>query len=275
MAARNDRFGLCSGRVTVIIGFIGDVHALAAVATCQVVMGRKFDLLIQVGDMGAYPDESSLDPATNRYVAADPAQADFARLLRVDGARADKLHRIRAELPTPINFVWGNHEDFDWLYGLPVDEHTGTAPVDAFDILRYVPDGSVLRYGELRIAFLGGVEERSDERGIDHEAYDSLMDAGASVIDILVTHEGPYGTSIGYRGDVHGSHMMTRLIEHIRPAFHVAGHAHQVSGPTEFGPTTYLGLDCLVASPIWHPEARGLQQGCLGILDTEAGACPR
>lgn len=43
-----------------LIGFVGDVHgrvfhAIAALATWQVRTGKRFDLLIQVGDLGAYP----------------------------------------------------------------------------------------------------------------------------------------------------------------------------------------------------------------------------
>ena len=65
--------------------------------------------------------------------------------------------------------------------------------------------------------------------------------------------------------------MITDLIENTRPAFHVAGHAHVLAGPTRFGETTYLGLDCVVASPLYHPEAQGFQPGCLAVLDTDHG----
>ncbi len=255
-----------------IIGFIGDVHgqvfhATALAATWQVVTGKRFDILIQVGDMGAYPNTPN-DAATERYLALDPSQADFSRLLKADGKLAAHLRQVRECLAGPIYFVRGNHEDFDFLNHLQVDGTAKSAAVDPFDLYRYVPDGTVLEFDGTKVAFLGGVEERSDARAIDKEAYQSLMDLGPGRIDILVTHEGPYGTSTGYHGDVHGSHMMTRLIESIKPTYHVAGHAHQVSGPTTFGPTTYLGLDGLVASARWEPERNGFKEGCLAVLDT-------
>lgn len=62
---------------------------------------------------------------------------------------------------------------------------------------------------------------------------------------------------------------MSDLLERLGPSFHVAGHAHQLSGPSLYGVTTYLGLDGLLASRRWYPESRGLQKGCLGVLDTE------
>lgn len=263
-----------------LIGFIGDVHgrvfhAIAAAATWQVQIGKRFDLLIQVGDLGAFPDVDKLDPATTRYLAADPAEADFSRFLRAEGERAEALRHLREQFASAIYFIRGNHEDFAWLRQLPVDATSRTVPIDPFDLFRYVSDSTVLKFGGLQIGFLGGVEERTDEAAIDLAAYQALMDLGPGTIDVLVTHEGPYGTSVGYRGAIHGSPLISRLVEHLQPTLHLAGHAHVLSGPHTFGRTTYLGLDCLVASPIWQPEARGLKAGCLAVLDTNtAGLWP-
>ena len=217
--------------------------------------------------MGAFPDTNRVDAATERYLILDPSQADFSRLIRADGCLAESVRRFREQLASPIYFVRGNHEDFDYLSQLRIDQ-TLTCPVDPFDLLRYVPDGTVLQFGELQIAFLGGVEKHSDARAINKEAYQSLMDMGPGVVDVLVTHEGPYGTSIGYHGDVHGSKLMSGLIEQLQPSYHVAGHAHQLSGPSTFAKTTYLGLDGLVASARWEPEKNGFKKGCLAVLDT-------
>ncbi len=174
-------------------------------------------------------------------------------------------------LACPIYFIRGNHEDFAWLAQLPIDGDEGTAVADPFDLFRYVPDGTLLQFGELRLAFLGGVEEQTDEATIDRSAYDALMALGGNALDVLVTHEGPYGSSIGFHGDTHGSPLISRLIEQTRAKFHVAGHAHCVSGPRLYGDTLYFGLDILVAPPFWYPDAKGLQAGCLASLDTRTG----
>jgi hypothetical protein len=137
-----------------------------------------------------------------------------------------------------------------------------------------VPDGTILRPGGLRVAFLGGVEERTDERGFDRTAYAALLARGPGQIDVLVAHEGHYGTSIGYRGDVHGSRLLTRLLERTRPAFFLFAHAHRLIGPGTCGPTTHLGLDGLVASLKWFPDARGLRPGCLAVLDIDPAGAP-
>ena len=259
-----------------LIGFVGDLHgrvlhALALIVTWQKRYGRRFDLVVRVGDMGAFPDMSSLERTANRHFALDPSQRDFVRLICADEGLAESLGRLRRCLAGPVHFIRGNHEDFDWLEQLPRYLSSGTAAVDRCGLMRYVPDGTVMTFGGLRIPFLGGVEERDDAAGINRGAYETLLTPEPGNIDVLVTHQGPYGSSTGSRGDIHGSRMITDLIECVRPTFHVAGHAHVLSGPTRFGETTYLGLDCVVASPLYHPEAQGFQPGCLGVLDTDLG----
>ncbi|HEV8639092.1 MAG TPA: metallophosphoesterase [Chloroflexota bacterium] len=260
-----------------LIGFLGDVHgqvfhALAVVATCQAEMGERFDLVVQVGDLGAYPDPdpARMDEAGRRYLQADPSQADFSRLLRATGRRTESLRRLRARLVAPVHFLRGNHEDFAWLNGLPRDPVSGTAPVDPFDLFRYVPDGAVLKAGAWRIAFLGGAEEGGDtEAGIDPVAVESLAARGAGAFEVLVTHDAPHGVGVGFYGQTQGARAVTRLIETVQPAFHVAGHLALI-GPQRFGGTTSLVLEGLSSSPLWNPSPY-LQVGCLAVLDTTAG----
>jgi hypothetical protein len=261
----------------VLIGFVGDVHgqvfhALAALATLQERLGRRLDLLVQVGDMGACPDPARLDEASVRYLEADPSQGDFGRLLRAEGELAGRLRRLRGEFSGPLHFIRGNHEDYPWLRGLPVDAAPGTAAVDPFDLLRYVPDGTVLGFGELAVAFLGGEESGGsvEDGEIDPEAHGRLMELGPGAVDLLVTHDAPYGLSTGYHGQVQGSRLIAELVGRLQPTFHVAGHYH-LNGPRRYGRTTFLCLSQLVDSPIWRPEARGLQGGCLAVLDAEKG----
>ncbi len=255
-----------------LICFVGDVHgrifhAIAAVATLQAKLGKRFDLIIQVGDLG-FPDNDRADEPTKRYLAVDPAEGELALLATADGARAEALRRARHLFMGPLHFVRGNHEDFEWLASLSIDADSHTAAADHLDLLRYVPDGTVLEFDDLRVAFLGGVEELPGAPAIDRGSYESLLAMPPGAIDLLITHEGPYGTSTGYRGDVLGSRLISALLETLQPRYHIFGHAHCPIGPQPFGPTTLLGLDALVASRLWHPEQGGLKPGCLAVLDT-------
>ena len=171
-----------------------------------------------------------MDESSQRHMALDPAQADFSRLLQAHGLRAERLRAIRKEFASPIHFLRGNHEDFQYLSELP-REPGGTAKVDDFDLLRYVPDGAVLEAGGLRIAFLGGIEtDETGSRSIDTHAYEKLMDMGPGSLDILATHDPPHGVGVGYRGRVAGSRLVTALIEHTQPPLHISGHVHHLNG---------------------------------------------
>ena len=99
-----------------------------------------------------------IDGAGRRHIELDPAEADFSRLRQADGLRAERLRAMRSEMASPIHFLRGNHEDFQYLSGLLRKEADRTARVDDFNLFRYVLDGTVPRTRDLRIAFLGGVE---------------------------------------------------------------------------------------------------------------------
>jgi hypothetical protein len=58
----------------VLIGFVGDVHgrvfhALAALATWRAETGRRFDLVIQVGDLGAFETPFDFDAWAEAFLA--------------------------------------------------------------------------------------------------------------------------------------------------------------------------------------------------------------
>ena len=258
-----------------LIGLLGDVHgrafhALAAVAEWQETLGRRFDLVVQVGDLGAYTSVERMDAASRRYLDADPSQADFGRLLTAAGRRAASLRRVRRRFDGPIYFICGNHEEFAWLAALPRDA-PGTAAVDPFDLFRYVPDGTVLSVGGWTLTFLGGAEpgDPNDEEGaaLDEAVAGRLLELEPGSLDGLVTHDGPYGIGTSYYGTTQGAPAISRLVERLRPRFHVAGHLHHLIGPREANGTTYVGLAGLGAAP--RPL---LSEGAGAAIDTETGA---
>jgi hypothetical protein len=249
-----------------LVGFLGDLHnrvfhGLAVLLEWQRRAGRRFALVVQVGDLGVpEPDPNA------RF--KDEADGHFRDFLGATGRRAASLHRTRSLLANPVLFLRGNHEDPAWLAGLPADGHS-----DRFDLFRYATDGTLLELDGWRLGLIGGVEpvdpNDGPETAVDRAAADRLLAAGR--LDVLVTHDGPYGIGTSYYGKVQGSPVVTELVERLRPRFHVAGHYHHLIGPKPLGGSTYLGLDGIVASPRWFPEKTGLQPGCLAVLDTATG----
>jgi len=220
--------------------------------------------------MDIFPDESTMDHFGKTYLKLDPSSGDIRRMLNPSAREAEIIRRLRSNILSPIYFVRGNHEDFEWLASLAINQDTNTAPVDEFDCFHYAPDGTILTCQGLKIGFLGGLEFYTDNRGIDREKYQELKSSPVGSIDILITHEGPYGFTKGFRGDVQGSQMITELIEALQPRYFFSGHTELV-GPCHIGETVYLNLGDLVYSARWEPEKTGLKRGCMAILDTDNG----
>jgi Icc-related predicted phosphoesterase len=256
------------------IAFIGDIHgrifhAIATILTWQIVNNQKFDMIIQVGDFGAYPkpDGSML---SNKFVLEDPTELDFSKYINADLELQNDLRYIREHLICPIHFIKGNHEDFQWL-NLISENGTKIAAIDKVDLIRYIPDGTVKDFQGVRLAFLGGIETSEQElRSIDYKAYNKLLENKPGDIDILVTHDSPYGTGISFTGEVQGSRKITELVKSIQPKYLIAGHYHHMIGPLELEKTKYIGLNILIA-PMKKDKSGCVQQGSLAVLDTTKG----
>lgn len=252
------------------IAFLGDIHgrvfhALAVLAKWQKVYNEKLDLVIQAGDFGAYPypDEHLLN---NRFVKKDPTELDFSRYIKGDGDTSDFFNMIKTQLKTPIYFIRGNHEDFDWLDSL--NDKDGICSVGEDGLLRYIKDGTVHKFGDMNIAFLGGADFGAKHEGfIDLKALERLMNTKYK-INILVTHEIYHGIGFSYHGLTQGSRNITMLVEKIKPEYHITAHYHHMMEPHQKHGTVHLGLNNLV-SPLRGKPGRNLKPGWMAVLDTE------
>jgi Icc-related predicted phosphoesterase len=253
------------------IAFVGDIHgrvfhAIATIIKWQTINNQKLDMIIQVGDLGAYPkpDDTMLN---NKFILEDPTELDFSKYINADLELQDDLWYARHQLSQPIHFIRGNHEDFEWL-NLISENGTKITAIDKFDIIRYIPDGTIIDLNGIKIAFLGGIETDKEElRAIDFKAYSNLIKYEPGVIDILVTHDSLYGTGISFKGEVQGSKKVTQLVEAIQPKYLVAGHYHHMIEPQQIGTTKYLGLNILIP-PIRKDKLGCVQKGSIAVLDT-------
>ncbi len=64
------------------IAVFADVHGriLLAFLLCarwEQETGQRIDLILQAGDLGAFPDSAALDKATRRFASADPTELGF------------------------------------------------------------------------------------------------------------------------------------------------------------------------------------------------------
>lgn len=81
--------------------------------------GVKLDGLLQVGDLGYFPNPSRLDKATRRHAEDDPLELGARDVVQPNQLADSILNNV--EVP-PLWFVPGNHEDF-----VALDEHKRAA----------------------------------------------------------------------------------------------------------------------------------------------------
>jgi hypothetical protein len=222
--------------------------------------------LLQVGDLGFFPDPSNLDKATRRHAERDPLELG-ASLVTTRNAQATAI--LEAEdVPEGLWFTQGNHEDYA---ALDECERAGGSRADAFAVDAYarvfcVRDGRVATLpGGLRVAALWGIDSQAPaaRRRLPARAYLRPRQANAlaaAAFDVLLTHDSP-------RDAVRpgsGSTEIDAVINLARPAFaffgHYGGTGRRVQG--DFGDTQVYHLGgCELRGPGGSAE-----DGSVGVL---------
>ncbi len=99
------------------IAVFADIHGrvLLAFKLCarwERETGEKLDLILQAGDLGAFPNPDALDRATRAHAKADPSELGF---MNDFGAYSEDVEATLAQTTCPMICVRGNHEDHVWL----------------------------------------------------------------------------------------------------------------------------------------------------------------
>jgi Icc-related predicted phosphoesterase len=263
------------------IAFIGDVHGcvlhgLGALLALQRHRKIRLEAAIQVGDLGAYPAPERMDDPSRRFAAENPAQGDFFRLLDPSPELSSAVHHALEQVP-PVLFASGNHEDFEWLARLHQAHGSSIVAIDRIGAYRHVECGHLAVVADQRTAFLGRIESPG-YMDLEPEAYATLLATEPGTIDILITHDGPYGLCQDWRGQTEGSPKLATLVEHLQPRLHVSGHYHHENGPRQYGRTLSYALGQLVSPKTnrWRPDRANPEQrvtpGSIALLDTQTYA---
>jgi Calcineurin-like phosphoesterase len=225
------------GRATYLI--FGDLHgrvlpAFRMALVWQREHGETVDGILQVGDMGFFPDPNHLDRSTRKHSRDDPLELG-ARLVAFPSPEADAVFD-NSEAQATMWFTAGNHEDFAALEelrhapGCTADDF----PVDYYGRLRLIRDGAVREQlpGGLRVGALWGIDDQAPRARrrtapaarLRLRSADRLM---ARTFDVLLTHESPRDLMQAEAG----SDAITALIRHVRPPFAFFGHYHEYTPP--------------------------------------------
>jgi Icc-related predicted phosphoesterase len=188
--------------------------------------GEQIDLILQAGDVGIFPDESWLDGPTIRHARRDPEELGFMHYFaRHDPTTAATLQRIHSNLIC----VRGNHEAHVWL-----DQHEKQTadplfPVDVYQRVYCLKSGLPYTFSQngehITILGIGRIASQDGQVGhkLSHlQDYElaRLQALAHPQIDILLTHDAPYG--LLYRES--GLRVIQDVLEEHRPLYHFFGH---------------------------------------------------
>lgn len=248
----------------------GDLHgrvlpAFTLALAWQREHDQPVDALLQVGDLGYFPDLTRLDRATKRHAEKDMLELGVQQIL-YPNRFADALF---GELDLPgMWFTAGNHEDHEMLEaqadapGSTEDDY----PVDYHGRVRCIHDGRVATLpGGLTVGALWGIDDLAPRARRNTVPKGRLRERSATQLagtsfDVLLSHESPRDAF--YLDS--GSEAISALIGLAQPRFAFFGHYHGAGRLDEcdFGTTQVFHLAGL--------ELRGsgntAEDGSVGVL---------
>ncbi len=253
----------------------GDLHgrilpAVRCAAAWAKDHGTPVDGVLQVGDLGFFPDPTRMDRATLRHAADDPLEygaADVVDRNPFADAAFDDPHA-----PPALWFTAGNHEDFGELDRLGGGRGPDF-PVDAYGRVRAIRNGHAVELaGGPTVGAVWGVDGESPNRRtnlppaayISERAVDRLL--ARNGFDVLLCHDAP----LDARRAGYGSRMLRSLIELARPAFAFFGHykGAGAESPVDYGPTRAFHM----AGFELHGPGGRAETGSVGVLTWAGGS---
>lgn len=212
------------------IAIVSDVHGkillpFKLVDLYQKETGKKVDLILQCGDLGAYPTMENLDKATIRHAQYDRDELGF----HDDFTKADPLIAAFLEkLGLEMICVRGNHEDHDFLDALEQQSTASRFPIDVYKRVWICKSGQVqtlnLHDETLNVVGIGRIGDRkgrSEKRFIqDYERQEiNKLYKLKTDLDLLITHD--KGGSLA--GD-YGMKEIRDLLDDVIFRYHFYGH---------------------------------------------------
>ena len=258
------------------VAVFADVHGklLLCFQLCaqwQQETGERVDLILQAGDLGAFPDLNRIDRATRRHAEKDPGELGFLHhFCTLDPTIA----AILAQTQCPLVFVRGNHEDHRWLDKL---ESTAPGPVFEVDIYKRV---YCLKTGwrynftagtdTLHILGIGRVAPRLGDPDITQPQYiqqyemEQVYNLDSLPFDILLSHDSAHNAVT----PDYGMEEIRLILDSYQPSYHFYGHTGEPCTIRESG--NGHTLSCKLSDLSWDWDNHGhLLPGAMGLLRWE------
>lgn len=216
------------------IALFADIHGkillpFKLVDLYQKETGEVIDLILQCGDIGAFPDLDNLDKATIRHAKKDRDELGFHDDFVVV---KPTIKAFLEELNIDMICVRGNHEDHDFLDELE-KQHPNESlfPIDVYQKVFVCKTGFVQHFEKdddellfIGIGRIGDRKGRKDEKFIqDYERRQlKKLIKSNGMYDLLITHDKDDMSERGY-----GSAEIREVLDNIIFQYHFYGHTGQ------------------------------------------------
>lgn len=253
------------------IAIFADIHGkillpFKLVGLYQQTTGEKVDLILQCGDMGAYPDLNKLDKATLKHAKYNRDELGFAEgFVKVDAAIQQFLEKLDLEMIC----VRGNHEDHDYLDELEqTHQKENRFPIDIYKKVWVCKSGKIQRYSKHReelvfvgVGRIGDRKGRLEKRFIqtyEKQVIKKLLNTKED-FDLLLSHDKDDSSQRGY-----GMAELRTLLDNVLFYYHFYGHTGEDFKEEE----DYNGItrSCKIKELEFN-EAGLLPYGCMIILE--------
>ena len=237
----------------------------------QQTTGKSIDLIVQCGDMGAFPDKSRMDKATLRHAARDRDELGFMDdFVHAKPPIAQFLDRLNLNMLC----VRGNHEDHEFLDELERQSVQAAFPIDAYRRVWVLKTGEpfvLQKDGEsLEILGIGRIGDRKQRpHGEFIQEYERqtlrrfIKDClkNKHDLDVLITHDQPADSQSGY-----GAEEIADVLDQLAFAYHFYGH----TGEAYRQNLADNGITRSVKIKELEFDRQGkLSEGCMLILEVE------
>lgn len=255
----------------------------------QIQHRMHLDGALLAGDLGCFPEDSSFDKATRRWIACDPEEAGFSRYFMRPKAEIEAVfsgpleHGAFAIVRCPIVFVAGNHESFAYLAECETTAPLPGAPRETFSVDCYrkihcLRNGAVTTLTgadgmSLRVGGLWGVENAREgsPRKLSKSAAERLCDKGANSFDLLLTHDAPGHSYTGRTG----SETISGVLATCAPPLHLFGHVHPLNGTHEYHHESIPTRSWIFEDAGFGRDCNGSLEGAMGVLTGSKAAGTR
>lgn len=189
--------------------------------------GEKIDLILQCGDMGAFPDMGNMDKATIKHAKRDKQELGFSRQFTYINK---EIEQFLDELDIDMICVRGNHEDHDFLDKLESKSSETRFPIDCYHRVYVCKSGVMQRFvdkdGEdldfMGIGRIGDRKNRNEKRFIQEYEKENIKKSvqQGKLLDILISHD----VSSEMTGPGFGMDELRPVLNRLKPVVHFYGH---------------------------------------------------